>query len=113
MEMVVLDFESEKPTLELALASLEIELERQKKFGGKIIKVVHGYGSKGYGGSIFSGVRKLCFSFKKQGKIKDFLSGEEWDLSNSKTQKIICSLSSFTTDEDLGRRNPGITIILI
>ena len=52
MEFVVLDFENDKPTTEIALAMLEIEVERMKKFGGKIIKVVHGYGSHGKGGEI-------------------------------------------------------------
>lgn len=113
MEIVVLDFETEKPTVELALADLEIELERQRKFGGAVIKVVHGYGSKGYGGSIFSAVRKFCFKMKKQGKIKDFLTGEEWDLASSKTKSVIYGLKFFSGDIDLGKRNPGITIILI
>lgn len=113
MEFVTLDFENEKPTTQLALAMLEIEIEKQKKFGGRIIKVVHGYGSKGVGGSIFSAVRNYAAKQKNIGKIKGYLTGEEWSISNEKTQKLLFSLSNFNGDCDLGCRNPGITIIIL
>ena len=113
MEFVTLDFENDKPTTEIALAMLEIEIERMKKFGGKIIKVVHGYGSKGVGGSIFSAVRDFAIKQKRSGKIKDCLCGDEWSISNSKTQKLLTTLKNFAGDCDLNTRNPGITIIVL
>ena len=45
--------------VELALATVEIEIEQAKKEGVVAIKVLHGYGSHGRGGIIAFELRKI------------------------------------------------------
>lgn len=113
MDFKKINLKYNSPSVDEAIAILSIELECCKLEGVKALKVVHGYGSHGKGGAICFAVRNLCLRLKKQHKIKDFLIGSEWDLSNENCIKIITSLKDCYNDEDLNHSNPGITIIII
>lgn len=113
MDFKTLNLKYNSPSVDEALAILELEIESCKLEGVKVIKIIHGYGSHGKGGAICFAVRKLCRVLKKQKKIKDFLLGNEWDLSNSNCLQIITTLKNCYNDEDLNKSNPGITIIII
>ena len=113
MDYKQLNLKEDSPTVELALAMFEIELERCKLEGVKVIKVLHGYGSHGKGGDICRNLRTLCFKLKKEKKIKDFLLGNEWDLANQKCFDIVTNLKNYHDDNDLGANNPGITFVVL
>ena len=113
MDYKQLNLKEDSPTVELALAMFEIELERCKLEGVKVIKVLHGYGSHGKGGDICRNLRTLCFKLKKEKKIKDFLLGNEWDLANQKCFDIVTNLKNYHDDNDLGSNNPGITFVVL
>lgn len=113
MDYKVLNIKQDSPTVELALANLEIEIEICKKGGVKLLKVIHGYGSHGTGGAICSAVRKRAKKLKRQGKICDFVLGSEWDLGNSKCINVLKYVKDHCDDEDLNSQNPGITYFLI
>ena len=113
MDYKQLNLKEDSPTVELALAMFEIELERCKLEGVKVIKVLHGYGSHGKGGDICRNLRTLCFKLKKEKKIKDFLLGNEWDLANQKCFNIVTNLKNYHDDNDLGSNNPGITFVVL
>ena len=113
MEFSVINIKEDSPTVELALANLEIHIELMKKAGGKVVKIIHGYGSHGVGGAICNAVRKYCFDKKNKNKIKDVILGDEWDISSKKTQDILKMCPSYYGDEDLNHHNCGITIIVL
>lgn len=113
MDYKQLNLKEDSPTVEQALAMFEIELERCKLEGVKVIKVLHGYGSHGKGGDICRNLRALCFKLKKEKKIKDFLLGNEWDLANQKCFDVVTNLKNYHDDNDLGTNNPGITFIVL
>ena len=113
MEYSVINLKEDLPTVELALANLEIHLELMKKAGGKVVKVIHGYGSHGVGGAICNAVRKYLFQEKRKRNIKDVILGDEWDISSSKTQSVLKMCPDASTDEDLNHRNTGITVIVL
>ena len=108
-----LDLKKYSPTVEIALADVEIAIEQAKREGVSVIKVLHGYGSHGKGGVILIELRKLLKQLKKQGKIFDFFGGEEWEMFNQKTLFALTRDKSIAGDEDLNKSNPGITLILM
>ncbi len=91
---------------------LEMYIDECKREGESIIKVLHGYGSHGVGGVLFSAVREKLAFFKRQGKIKDYFGGGKWNLLDHETVEALLKDKSIV-DEDLNRSNPGITIILL
>ena len=101
------------PSVDYALAIVEMEIESGQKEDVTAIKVLHGYGSHGRGGAICFEMRKLLAKLKKQGKIKDFFGGDDWNLFNEKTLSLLNRDKSISGDEDLNRSNAGITIIVI
>ena len=113
MEMFTVNLKQDSPSVELAIANMEIEIEIAKKCGIGIIKFIHGYGSHGVGGAIMIAVRNRLRDLKKQKQIKDYFSGEEWDISNAKRFELISSVSNLYGDEDLNHTNPGITFVVI
>lgn len=101
------------PTVELAIANLEIEIERGQKCGVIGIKFIHGYGSHGVGGNIRIAVKKYLELAKKQKKIKDTISGLEWNISNAKTFDLLKICPESSSDCDLNSGNLGITIVIL
>lgn len=101
------------PTVDYALAVVEIEIERAKLEGVTALKVLHGYGSHGRGGAILSNLRRLLQAFKKAGKIKDFFGGDKWNSFDKDAMAVLLQDKTICGDEDLNRSNPGITIIII
>ena len=113
MDYKILNIKEDSPTVEQAMAILEINIAAYKLEGVKVVKVIHGYGSHGTGGNICNALRNNLFSMKKNKKIKDYLFGNDWDMSNKKCLDILTNLKDCYNDEDLGKSNPGITIIVL
>jgi hypothetical protein len=97
--------------LERELALARKEKARQEK--ANLLKLVHGYGSKGEGGDIRIAVQKRLVEMTKHGQIRGCIFGEDWTKSDAATWKLLQSHPELKTDSDLGRRNRGITIVLI
>lgn len=100
-------------SVEYALAIVEIEIESAKKEGLTAIKILHGYGSHGVGGAIMIALRRQLFLWKKSGFVVNYFGGDKWDMFDKDSQKILMQEKSITGDCDLGKANPGITIIQI
>lgn len=113
MEFITINLKEFLPTVELAIANLEIQIDIAKQSFTKGIKVIHGYGSHGKGGAICSAVKKYLIMAKRKKIIKDIISGSEWSLQNEKSLSLIFSCPSCSNDEDLNKGNVGITIIML
>ncbi len=98
-------------SVEYAMAIVEIEIEGAKKEGYVCMKILHGYGSHGRGGTIAVELRKQLNLWKRRGFIIDFFGGDKWNLFDKDTQKILLLDKSIYNDEDMNKANPGITII--
>ena len=92
---------------------LDMEIEKAQAMRAKGFKVIHGYGSHGAGGRISINLRNYAYSLRKQHKIKEVFTGAEWALQNQKCIKFLKECKFASLDEDLGRQNPGITIIAL
>jgi len=78
-----------------------------------LLKLVHGYGSTGAGGDIRIAVQKRLHELTEGGQIRGSIFGENWSKSDEATWRVLQTESTLKSDSDLGRRNQGITIILL
>jgi hypothetical protein len=101
------------PSLQEALQRLERELALARQEKQSILKVVHGYGSSGAGGDIRIAVQRRLHDLADSGQIRGCIFGEEWSKTNEATWRLLQAQSALKIDLDLGRRNQGITIVLL
>jgi hypothetical protein len=107
------DIKSDRPSVDQALLRLdrEIFLARQQDLG--LLKVIHGYGSSGVGGDIRIAVEKHLRQLMDSGQIRDSIRGENWTTSDEASWKILKARPDLKADPHLGRRNRGITLIVL
>lgn len=89
----------------------EIAFAQQQKHG--LLKVIHGYGSSGTGGDIRIAVQKRLHELVECGQIRGCVFGENWRKSDETTWRLLQERPELKSDPDLGRRNQGITIVVI
>lgn len=111
--MMTINLEDGMPTVEQAQRMLTGGLGRARGAGAKVVKLIHGYGSTGIGGKLRIGIRQFLGTKKRQHTIKTFVSGEEWDIFNEESRRLIEACPDLSRDRDLGRGNPGITLVLL
>ena len=83
---------------------------RQKQFA---LKVIHGYGASGVGGDIRAAVQRRLREMADAGEIRGCIFGEDWSKSSEETWRLLQERPELKTDSDLGKRNAGITILLL
>jgi hypothetical protein len=107
------NLKSDMPPVHKALQRLDLALAvaRQQKL--TLIKLIHGYGSKGTGGDIRIAAQAHLQGLIRDGQIRGCIYGENWSKSDEVTWKLLQSIPSMKDDEHLGRRNRGITIVLL
>lgn len=101
------------PQVHQALQRLEREIALARQQQVKLLKIIHGYGSTGEGGDIGIAVQKTLVEMTKHGQIRGCIFGENWSKSEEITWKLLQSDATLKNDSDLGRRNRGITIVLL
>jgi hypothetical protein len=107
------NLKSDMPPVNEALQRLarELALARQEKT--TLLKLIHGYGSTGAGGEIRIVVQRRLQELVQGGEIRGCIFGEDWSKSDERTWKLLQSDPKLKSDSDLGRRNLGITIVLL
>jgi hypothetical protein len=101
------------PLVREALQRLVRELSRARQEKEPFLKLIHGYGSSGAGGEIRIAVQKRLLEMIKSGQIRGCIVGENWSKSDETAWKLLQLHPEMKGDPDLGRRNQGITIVLI
>ena len=96
-----------------ALQRLEREISQARHDGAALLKVIHGYGSTGVGGDIRIAVQARLREMADEGAIRGCVFGEEWAKSSEEVWRLVQERPELKSDPDLGRRNPGITIVLL
>ena len=107
------NLKSDMPSVPEALQRLdrEIGVARQQKHS--LLKVVHGYGSTGAGGDIRIAVQRRLHDLVEAGQIRGCIFGENWSKTDDATWRLLQAQSELKSDADLGRRNQGITVVLL
>ena len=101
------NLETGHPTVAEALAKLERRIETARRQGVKVLKVIHGYGSSGKGGSLRDAVRRVLPELERKGLVRSYVAGEQF----TKSSAIVKQFPKLESDRDLGRGNPGVTVV--
>jgi hypothetical protein len=101
------------PLVSEALQRLDRELAAAAQSKTTLLKIIHGYGSTGTGGDIRIAVQKRLRELAQAGKIRGCIFGEDWSKSNEETWRLLQANPGLKDDQDLGRRNQGVTIVLL
>lgn len=104
---------SDLPSVNEALHRLGREIALARRDKSVVLKIIHGYGSSGVGGDMRIAVQKRLHELAKAGEIRGCIFGEDWSKSNDESWRLLQSHPRMKNDPDLGRRNPGITIVLL
>jgi hypothetical protein len=107
------NLKSDMPAVSEALQRLdrEINLARQQK--QSLLKLIHGYGSSGTGGDIRIAVQIRLQQLLEASQIRGCIFGENWSTTDEATWRLVQAQPQLKSDPDLGRRNHGITIVLL
>ena len=111
--MKTVNLKSDMPQVHEALQRMDRELAVARQEKAKLLKLIHGYGSAGAGGDIRIAVQKRLLEMAESGQIRGCISGENWSKSDEAAWKLLQSHPDLKKDSDLGRRNRGITIVLL
>jgi hypothetical protein len=109
----IANLEVGKPTIHDALSRLDQELSAARRAGCGLVKLIHGYGSSGAGGDIRIAVQRRLAEMTRDGQIGNCIFGENWSKSDEQTWKLIQARPELKSDQDLGRKNLGITIVVL
>jgi hypothetical protein len=111
--MKIINLEEGLPDRMQALGRLEGALERARRDGTRVLKIVHGYGSSGVGGILRPVVRNFLRQAKERGEIRLFVNGESFSSFEPRSKELIAASPGLVLDRDLGRANKGITLVLL
>jgi len=75
--------EAGSPVLDEARRVVIGEIKQAKREGVKVLKVIHGYGSSGQGGTLRVGLRRSYGLRKKEGVIREFIGGKNFSVFNA------------------------------
>jgi len=78
-----------------------------------VLKLIHGYGSSGAGGEIRIAAQKRLTEMATRGEIRACIFGEDWAKSDERAWALINARPELKQDPDLGRKNLGITIVVL
>ena len=101
------------PSVSEALQRLESELVLARQQKQLVLKIIHGYGSRGVGGDIRIAVQKRLREMLETKEIRACIFGEDWSKSCDEVWRLLQSRQELKSDPDLGRCNRGITIVLL
>jgi hypothetical protein len=109
----VIDLEEGMPPVEEARLRMQHELHLARKQGHAAVKLIHGYGSSGVGGTLRIELQKELARLADSGSIRSFVSGEDWRISHEHTWALLKRYPEWKQDSDLGRNNKGISIVVL
>ena len=109
----IINLEEGLPDRVQALARLEASLQRARKDGIRVLKIVHGYGSSGVGGILRPVVRNFLRQARERGEIRLFVNGESFSSFDARSKEMMAASPELVLDRDLGRGNKGITLVLL
>ena len=101
------------PSVDEALRRLDRELALARQGKISLLKIVHGYGSTGAGGDIRIAVQRRLHELAEGGQIRGCIFGENWSKTDDETWRALQARPELKSDSDLGRRNQGITVVLL
>jgi hypothetical protein len=109
----LINVEDGMPKVDEARLSMQRELQVARQQGYAAVKLIHGYGSSGVGGSLRIELQKELRRLADAGSVRSFVAGEDWRISDEKTWELLKRYPEWKRDSDLGKGNKGISIVLL
>ena len=103
--------EAALPTLDEARRQVISEIRKANREGVRVLKIIHGYGSSGKGGTLSIGLRKSFSLRKKEGVIRESIAGEDFSIFNDQTMSLLETVPTLRGDPDLNAINEGVTVL--
>jgi hypothetical protein len=111
MSLRTFNVEAGLPSLDEARRKVIDEIRRAKQQDVRVLKVIHGWGSSGKGGTLCHGLRKSFALRRKEGVIRDFVSGEDFSIFNKTVLAMLEAVPELRGDPDLDSTNEGVTLL--
>jgi hypothetical protein len=109
----IINLEDGMPKVEEARLRMQHELHVARTQGYAAVKLIHGYGSSGAGGALRIELQKELARLASAGTIRAFIAGENWRVSDEATWPLLQRYPEWKQDQDLGKSNKGISIVLL
>ncbi len=98
------------PTADQASRRLVTELEVARRRGVRLLKLIHGYGSKGVGGKLRGALRRALAEHQTARRVGRVVFGEDWSIFDATSRALLEDFPELRQDPDLERGNAGITL---
>src|SRR4029077_13980440 len=99
----IIDWEGGMPKVEEARLRMQRELQVARQQGYAAVKLIHGYGSSGVGGSLRIELQKELQRLADAGGVRSYIAGEDWRVSQENTWEFLKRYPEWKRDSDLGR----------
>ena len=109
----IINLEDGMPKVEEARLRMQRELQVARQQGYAAVKLIHGWGSTGVGGSLRIELQKELQRLAGVSGVRSFIAGEDWRISDEKTWELLKRYPEWKRDSDLGKANKGISIVLL
>ena len=109
--MRTINLEVGHPDLDTARRRLLAELQAARAAGARLLKIIHGWGSTGAGGTLAVGIRRSLRLRLKEGRIRAFVPGERFSSDTQEGRELAARHPAVRGDRDWNRINLGITIV--
>ena len=109
----IVNLEDGMPTVGEACLRMNYELQLARREGYKAVKLIHGYGSTGAGGSLRVELQKELRQEVRDGTIRAYVPGENWRISDETAWELLKRFPEWKKDTDLGRGNQGISVVVL
>ena len=111
--IVVLNIKADMPSVDVARQRLIAAIESAKAKGAGVLKLIHGHGASGVGGTLRGALRRSLSLRRKEGLIEDVIYGEKWSVFDERACSLMDRYPALRRDQDLNRSNEGITLIIL
>lgn len=109
--VVTINLKMGQPDLDTARRRLLDEMARARKRRVRVLKIIHGWGSSGKGGTLAVGIRRSLRLRVKEGRALIVVAGECFSSDSTEGRELLRKYPGLRRDRDYNRMNPGITIV--
>jgi hypothetical protein len=109
--MLTLNLETGRPSIDDARRRLLGEIDSARRAGVRVLKVIHGWGSSGEGGTLGPAIRKSLRLRVKEGKATLVVPGERFSSDTEEGRALLQRHPALRRDPDCNCANPGITVV--
>ncbi len=106
-----INLKSNRPTAAEGIQQLEREISSAQYQRIKIVRIIHGWGSSGTGGTLKTASHRALRSMQAKHLIKTFLSGDDYSEATQAGQALMRRHPALKNSLRTDRNNPGITFV--